>query len=234
MEQLGATLNQIVGTSMGRPMSQSSDECSACNGTGWIHPPGIAAVTRCDCQKQRVAAERIRTVLEEWPEYATAKLEDQPANLMQAEALKVIRGDPTGSYLIRGYYGSGKTHLLIAQYRHMALAGIPCILRSSRQLMEELRKAEAPKQQNDPNEYVSQVWLMANTAPAGHLFWDDVEKAAARSEFRAEAVFDLLDTLKRRQLGITVTSNLSLAELTGVLGDAAVARIDRMCTQIQL
>ena len=47
-------------------------------------------------------------------------------------------------------------------------------------------------------------------------------------------LFDLLDTVKRRQLGLTLTSNLPLADLTGVLGDAAVARIDRICKRIEL
>jgi hypothetical protein len=67
-----------------------------------------------------------------------------------------------------------------------------------------------------------------------HLFLDDVEKTPARTDFHAEAAFHWLDTLKRHQHSLTVTSNLPLSELTKYLGDAATARIDRLCTQIEL
>ncbi len=99
--------------------------------------------------------------------------------------------------------------------------------------MEELRKAEVPADQHG-NVFESPVLQMVNLAPAGHLFIDDIEKARARSEFRAEMIFDLLDTIKRRQLGITVTSNLPLRDLAPKLGDAATARLHRLCREIEL
>jgi DNA replication protein DnaC len=189
-------------------------------------------VTRCECGKRRIAEQRIRAVLDDWPEYASASFEN-PRDLVQREAIRRIAANPSGSYYISGYYASGKTWLLVAQYRHLALSGARCLLRSSKQLMDELRKAElTPPQGQQPFE--SPVLQMVNLAASGHLFWDDVEKAAGRSEFRAEAIFDLLDTIKRRQLGVTVTSNLQLSDLTRILGDAAVARLDRMCTKITL
>ena len=44
---------------------------------------------------------------------------------------------------LTGAYGSGKTHLLYAQYREMVLAGkIRCHVRTTRELVEELRRAE--------------------------------------------------------------------------------------------
>lgn len=214
-------------------MSQNSDECQACGGTGWVHPPGHAAVARCECQKQRIVQERIRTVLNDWPRYADAQLDDRPRTLPQKAVLDAIRENPSGSYFITGNYESGKTHVLIAQYRYQALAGRNCILRSSKQLMDELRKAEiTPPDGEQPFE--SPVLQMVNLAPAGHLFWDDIEKAAARSEFRAEAVFDLLDTICRRQLGLTVTSNVGLAQLAQTMGSPVISRLDRICKVIQL
>ncbi len=50
----------------------------------------------------------------------------------------------------------------------------------------------------------------------------------------AEAVFDLLDTIKRKHHALTVTSNLGLADLRPVIGDAAVARLDRICAKVSI
>jgi hypothetical protein len=47
-------------------------------------------------------------------------------------------------------------------------------------------------------------------------------------------IFDLLDTIKRRQLGITVTSNLPLRNLASKLGEAATARLYRLCHEIEI
>lgn len=235
MQSSAEIASQIAGRLQARqPTSQpaSSAECALCSGTGWIHAPESSAVTRCECGKRRITAERLRAVLEDWPEYANASFEN-PRDLVQREAIRIMLANPSGSYYVSGYYGSGKTWLLVAQYRHLALSGALCLLRSSKQLMDELRKAEL---QPPPGEkpFESAVLQMVNLAPKGHLFWDDIEKCSGRSEFRAEAIFDLMDTIKRRQLGITVTSNLPLADLTRILGDAAVARLDRMCTAITL
>ena len=67
-----------------------------------------------------------------------------------------------------------------------------------------------------------------------YLFVDDIEKAPARSEFRVEMLFDLLDTIKRRQLGITVTSNLRLEEFARKLPRGADVRVYRLCREIEL
>lgn len=69
---------------------------------------------------------------------------------------------------------------------------------------------------------------------------DELAKAPARSGFRMEMLFDLFDTIKRRQLGLTVTSNLPLIskdgkpDLLGVMGESVVSRLYRICTEIQI
>jgi chromosomal replication initiation ATPase DnaA len=51
--------------------------------------------------------------------------------------------DPGGSWYLTGPYGSGKTHLLYAQYRELVTAGqVRCQVRTTRELVEELRRAE--------------------------------------------------------------------------------------------
>jgi hypothetical protein len=127
----------------------------------------------------------------------------------------------------------GTRHLMMAQYRAVALPGVPCLLRSSRQLAEEIRKTEmSPPAFEEP--YESPVIAMLSHEKHCHLFVDDIEKTPARTEFRAEAAFHWLDLVKRHVHGLTVTGNPALQFLTSVLGDAAVARIDQICDQIEM
>ena len=79
-----------------RTMQENS--CEACQGSKWIRVPGTDRVTRCECQKKKIAEERIRILLKDWPEYSGARLEDYEARtLSQTKAFNVIRGDPRGS-----------------------------------------------------------------------------------------------------------------------------------------
>jgi DNA replication protein DnaC len=219
------------------------NECPICRGTGWevVQVPNGEAVKFCECQKLRIAEDRIRVVLQNWPEYKNARLEDfKPRSVGQQNALTSIRENPRGNYLLTGLFSRGKTHLMVAQYRHLALAGEKCILRSARDLMEELRKAEAPPDPHS-NVFESQVLQMVNLAPSGHLFIDDIDKAPARSQFRTEMLFDIFDTIKRRQQGLTITTNLPMMkkekdkkDLRDVLGDEVVSRLYRLCREIEL
>lgn len=196
-------------------------------------------VVRCKCQKRRIAEDRIREVISRWPEYKNADFRGFKAKTVgQENALAVFRQNPKGSYFLTGLYSRGKTHMLICQYRYMALAGDRCLLRSAREVIEELRKAEAPAD-NNREAFESPVLQMVNTARSGHLFIDDIDKAPARTGFRVEMLFDLFDTIKRRQLGVTVTSNLPLVgdkgkDLRSVLSDQVVARIHQVCRVIEL
>ena len=58
----------------------------------------------------------------------------------------------------------------------------------------------------------------------------------APTEFKAESLFDLFDTISRRCLGLTVTSNYSLEELGrgGLLHPAIVRRIDDLCVSVEV
>jgi DNA replication protein DnaC len=195
-------------------------------------------VRECECKKRRIAQGRIREILKNWPEYKDAQLETfKPRSVRQQNAIRAIRENPTGSYFLGGYYQQGKTHLLVAQYRWMADAGMRCILLSAQELMDDLRKAETPMDGQPP--YESPVLRMVDFAGSGHLFIDDIEKAPSRSGFRAEMLFSVLDRIKRRQLGLSVTSNLPLIsedekDLRQKLTDEVAARIDQICSQIDM
>jgi DNA replication protein DnaC len=54
-----------------------------------------------------------------------------PKNSTQQRALCQMKDAPESSYFLHGPYGSGKTHLLLAQYRMLVLAGIPLCANNS-------------------------------------------------------------------------------------------------------
>jgi DNA replication protein DnaC len=202
---------------------------------------GGNGVRRCDCSKRKIAEARIRVILEDWPEYISADLDHyvpRKGCVCQENAVREILANPSGSYFVTGLFSRGKTHLMIAQYKHLALAGEKCVLRSARDLSDELRKAEASAEPG--KEFVSSVLQLVNLSESGHLFIDDIDKAPARTGFRVEILFDLFDTIKRRQLGLTVTSNLPLIakdgkkDLRAVLSDEVVSRLYRICKVIEL
>jgi DNA replication protein DnaC len=216
-------------------------KCAVCSDTYWEPVEGTNRVKRCECQKKRIMLARIRVVLEDWKEYKDARLQTfmpLSGNIRQANALNAIRENPHGSYFLTGYYRQGKTRLLVAQYRYLAEYGERCLLRTARDLMEELRRAEAPTEPGKP-QFESAVLQMVNQAETGHLFVDDIEKAPARSDFRAESLFGLLDTMKRREIRLTYTSNLPLIsrngdDLRAKLTDQVVSRLDKLCQPIDL
>lgn len=135
-----------------------------------------------------------------------------------------MMGYPEGSYFLIGPYGAGKTHLLYAQYRVLLLAGQACHLRTTHDLLEELQKSEMD------SDYKSPVLQGIRHSPKYHLFWDDADKFKM-TEFKAQGLFDVIDTIYRRNLGITLTSNFSLKELVELekLHPAFIRRLDELC-----
>lgn len=225
------SLEEVQGKlSAANPNSSETELCSSCSGTGWIRY-GDAGVGRCECLKRRIATERIRTVLQDWPKFGAARLENlEPQNLFQRDGLKAIRINPNGSYFIYGDYGSGKTHLMIAQYCYLAERGENCLLRSPKDLVRELQKAETEEG------FVSEVMQSARRAEKFHLFWDDIEKAPTYTTWREEALRDLLDLIWRRNLRLTITSNESMRGLEDkkLISSPVISRLFRICTPVQV
>ena len=129
-----------------------------------------------------------------------------------------------------GHYGSGKTHLLYAQYRAITAAGkTRCHVRNSRELVEELRRVELD------DRFVSPIMAAATSREPYHLFWDDIDKLKL-TDFKTEVLFELVDTLYRQKHGLTVTANYSLRELVERerMHPAIVRRLDDTCRVIEV
>jgi DNA replication protein DnaC len=197
-----------------------------------------ACVRACQCAIDRQKAYKLATILNDWPKYAEADLNAMiHRNVRQENLLVKMRMDPGASYYISGLYSQGKTHFLVAQYRFQALAGRKCLLRTAHNLAEELRRADITANEKDPD--ISEVMQLANLSKDGHLFVDDFEKIR-NTDFRMEMLWNLLDTITRRQLRLTVTSNLPMIsqdgkpDLKGKLGSAIISRLDQICRRVEL
>ena len=162
----------------------SEPDCRICSDTGWRRAEGEAFIglKRCECVKERIRAARLAEIPERFRESSFESY--RPRNSKQEWALRQMREDPGRSFYLTGSYGSGKTHLLYAQYRQMVFAGkTRCHLRTTRELVVELRRAEFD------DGFVSPVIMTASKADPYHFFWDDVDKLKP-TDFKTE-VFDV-------------------------------------------
>ena len=154
----------------------------------------------------------------------------RPRNPRQQRALEMMKMKPSGSWYLTGSYGSGKTHLLYAQYREMVLTcKTRCHVRTTRDLVEELRRAEFD------DAFVSPVVAAASKPEPYHLFWDDIDKLKT-TDFKTEVLFDLADTMYSQNHGLTITSNYSMRDLIERerMHPAIVRRLDDMCKVVEL
>lgn len=226
---------------MSQPTTKWIYQCEDCKDTGWrtIQKGGESCAVRCECRRERIDQSRLSTIYNQFGAYAEAKLDKfDPKTPGQRDAHGIMTANPLGSYYLHGLYGRGKTWLLVSQYRYLAKKGIPCQIRTSKQLVDELKEAELSGGK------ASVVMELASTAERFHLFWDDCDKAGMRTDFRQEAVFELVDLIRRRNLGITCTSQFPLfdpaasasnpSDLRWKLSNTIVSRLHAMCRSILL
>ncbi len=209
-----------------RSMSRVN-ECDVCADSGWVHVQrdGASGVQRCECKRQRAVAEKLRMIPER---FRNCSFENyKPEDERQAEALVSLQSNPGSSFYLHGGYRRGKTHLAVAQYRVLVQAGQSCVFQSITELIHELRRAEMD------DSYFSLTLERVRHADDFHLFLDDIDKFKG-TEFKSETLFDLFDTLYRRKLSLTITSNWDLRTLVEneKLDSAVVRRIDDICTAL--
>lgn len=208
-------------------MSPSSDKCPRCRDTGWVYPSADrAGVVRCECLKERIRASKIAAIPAQFTNATFGNY--LPVDQSQANALNAVSGEPGRSFFLYGTYRRGKTHLAVAQYRTLIEAGGNALFVSMSSLLAELRAAEVHDQ-------TSAVIQRVRHSDEFHLFIDDVDKFKP-TEFKSEVLFDLFDTLYKRKLSLTITSNLGLEALSGVgrLDGAILRRIDDVCLPVEV
>lgn len=184
-------------------------------------------VVPCECRTEKIVAAKIAALPAHFREatFANYRARDDK----QLAAFTAIASNHLGSYFLWGGYGRGKTHLATAQYRKLVELGEAAMFFTMADLLAELRMAEIRLFE----EYVCIVRDRAKYATRFHLFIDDIDKFKI-TEFKFEVLFDLVNTLYSRKLGLTITSNLSLTELMRVLDTSIVRRIDDMCQAVEV
>jgi DNA replication protein DnaC len=185
---------------------------------------------QCECVAEKARAHYLALIPERFKDSSLESF--KPRDPKQERALSVMRKDPGGSFYLTGAYGNGKTHLLYAQYREIAISRkgkTRCHVRTTRELVEELRRAEFDE------DFVSPVLAAASKPAPYHLFWDDIDKLKV-TDFKTEVLFDLVDSLYRQKHGLTVTGNYSMRDLVEQerMHPAIVRRLDDMCRVVEV
>jgi DNA replication protein DnaC len=212
------------------PDNDREYECPHCRDSGWrqVDLPGRAGMRQCECVAVKARARYLALIPECFKDSSFESF--KPSDLKQSRALSLMRKDPGGNWYLTGAYGNGKTHLLYAQYREIVVSGkMHCHVRTTRDLVEELRRAEFDE------DFMSPVLAAASRREPYHLFWDDIDKLKM-TDFKTEVLFDLVDGLYRQKHSLTVTGNYSMRDLIERerMHPAIVRRLDDMCKLIEV
>lgn len=133
----------------------------------------------------------------------------------QAAVIRLLQGNPQGSYVLTGQNGSGKTHLGWALYRHAVESGRPASGLLLGDLLAQFREWEL---MTPEDRHRTGAWrpdcLPADfqTAAPRFLMLDEFEKPLV-SEFNTRMLFTLLNHVRDFQHQIVVTSNKRWAEV---------------------
>ena len=227
--------------------SQSNKRCPDCGIEETAHrikgfgrvPDRDMYFPDCDCEKKRWEKEELeskeKAKQSHWENIIPSRFRKCsyenyiPKNKRQEAALSAMKDNSTGSFLLIGAYGSGKTHLLTSQLRQYVFSATnPGVysFKTTSELIHEIRQHEMGEMNCIPLECVRSGRKM-------HLFWDDADKIKI-TDFKLEGLFELIDGLYRHEMKLTMTSNFGLKELQEKLSPAIVRRIDDMCTRIEL
>lgn len=201
-------------------MSQDNKfNCQLCRDIGSVgipNPAGYGSTYRdCECKIRKHREQLLRAIPARFRECSFHTYIPRDPN--QRISLDILKADPLRSYFIVGPYGNGKTHLLWAQYRELIAAGKIAHSRTIKELFAELQAKElgdslsayelTVHQRHDPHGNPIEPERY-------HLLLDDIDKCKP-TDFRTEALFDLIDTIYRHNFGLTITSNSDLRELQG-------------------
>jgi DNA replication protein DnaC len=216
---------RLEAISQDRIFPVSEYHCEVCKDTGFARVE--AGVIRCECQKRKIIEARLHEIPKHFRDSTFRNYE--PINPRQVKAHERISSEFAKSFFIYGDYAQGKTHLAIAQYRKLIELEQPCLFLSMAELMFELRKSEID------SDYFCLVRERVRYAERFHLFIDDIDKFKT-TDFKFEALFDLIDNVYKRDLALTVTSNHSMKMLSmnRLLDPAILRRIDDICEAVEV
>jgi len=228
----GSRSNDTSALSETTTAAVTTSTCGECGELGFIHvvKGRHVGVIRCQCRSERVVAQKIARLP---PRLQDMTLRNYvPCDGAQSRAFERLAGDVTHSFVLEGDYSRGKTHLAAAQYIELARLERSCLFFSMSELFLELRKAELDP---GPDGYFCEVRERVHHGERFHLFIDDLDKFRV-TDFRFESLFDLVNSIYTRKLGLTVTTNQSLREIRRrqLIDGAILRRIEDICEVLTL
>jgi DNA replication protein DnaC len=184
-------------------------------GCGMYDPDG-RGVRWCECRRREIRRQRLAGIP---PKFAAVTLETLEPKLKvhadQERHIPYIKANPLRSYLLAGTFGTGKTWLMWALYRHAIDRDVTgLVVCTLSELLNEYKAfIQASMERREDKKYPR---IGAETLRQNHtkysIFLDDVDKAKP-TEYAAEQLFELVDAIYSFGHQLVVTTNLRPAAL---------------------
>jgi DNA replication protein DnaC len=205
----------------------------------------------CKCKKLKYFYERFdSSVGEKYRDISLLSLQPSDKSVLslarQGKLLEKLRSNPEGSYAFFGPSGTSKTTFLIALFRRALAADTEVIFKNPgadipatvfrvniKRLMDNFVSEAINAEGRLPLEISAEkIRKLAAKGYKTHLFLEEFDKVRY-SEFKANCIFELLDTLYENDGQLVLTSNFSkdkFSNLFGeVIGPTILRRITEMC-----
>lgn len=183
----------------------------------------------CTCQLEK----RKKLLLSFIPRtYQVKSFDNFKATKKTREAWYMIKRNPKESFFLSGPFGTGKTHLAIAQYKALIESGYTrTLFLKERDLLDDMQ-AQAYKEEYIPK--LPLEWLKVQKS--FHLFLDDLGKTKP-TEDRSDQLFRMFEIIIDNGFNLTITTNLSDVELAKRYGEnvggGIVRRIHGICEGLE-
>lgn len=140
------------------------------------------------------------------------------------EGTKMFKDILSGTLILHGSYGTGKTHLLAALCNELHESEKASLFISATKIFRYVSEMISCHQSYDPA-----IQKMIHTPL---LVIDDIDKAK-HSDFREEVYFSIIDERVKRGLPIAISTN-RLAELATFVGGACASRLSIGLIEIEM
>jgi len=154
--------------------------------------------------------------------YQDVKIEDVPTDIV--DRFNQIRNTRQGLY-IHNQVGTGKTHIAYALYRSEVARG--ALFWNTTELLREIRQ-DFDRPHFDRRRIEEE--LMEHR---GALFLDDIG-AEKVTDWVLETFYLIINRRYNNKMPIVFTSNYTIKELDGQIGDRIASRIVEMCHVVEL
>lgn len=203
---------------------------------------GYSFSRKCVCVVRRIQAQKLSVIP---PAFKLANLDnlepDAARHPKQPAVIDAMRRSPEASYFLAGRFGTGKTYLMWALYRHAVMAGKRTVVCTLSELIGEYHRFI---QLSKAGQMLQYPRVGAEDLRQQHtrfsIFLDDVDKARP-TEYVAEQLFELVDAIYAFGHQIVVTTNLTAAALAQHFeraderyGGAIVRRITEGATSAEM